>query len=454
MRIVLIASLLFANIAFAEVENAPALKVVSLKDAIALAMKNNLEIKTESFKSPIAATDITLIKGELRPKITATAGLGPIDGKKGNYLGWENTHTWGAEYIASIEAKIPLYVWGRGDDLNHAAELNTELNKQDVVKKQNEIVSKLKEAYYGWQYALSLLDFVSETQKDLDGAIKAMEEKKTKKEDILRLEVLKYQVEEKLAEIKKSVNLAQMGVAFYIGENLKLDRKAAIANEREWIELDQRELKPFEYYADLMKKNYPDIVKVGKGIEAKNSLLSSEKKSERPYFGALFKYDWAHTNQRTAQNNPFIYDPYNRSDVAFGVGITWDIDFGVKASKVDKLVLEIAELKSKELFANEGLKVLLNKSYMEVEEAQARAESLQKAYKSAKKWMANIGTSVGLGLAPAKDIVDAYTTRALVFKDYYESLYRYQMAWAALSNAVGVEVDPLLTGETPVAAAN
>jgi hypothetical protein len=28
------------------------------------------------------------------------------------------------------------------------------------------------------------------------------------------------------------------------------------------------------------------------------------------------------------------------------------------------------------------------------------------------------------------------------------------MAWAALSNAVGVEVDPLLTAEAPAAAAN
>ena len=161
-------------------------------------------------------------------------------------------------------------------------------------------------------------------------------------------------------------------------------------------------------------------------------------------FGALVKYDYAQTNQRTVQNNPFIYDPYNHSSLAAGVGLTWDIDFGVGQSKRDKLVLEIAELKSKELYAKEGLKVLLNKSYIEVEDAQRRAETLKKAYKSAKKWLTNIETSVGLGLTPAKDIIDAYTTRALVFKDYYESLYQYQMAWAHLSEAIGQEVDPLL----------
>jgi len=423
----------------------PNTKIITLKDAINLALKNNLEIKSESYKAPIAATDLTLIRGELFPKINASAGAGPINGKLGSSTSYIDTNTWGTEWIASIEAKIPLYVWGRGDDLRHAANLNVEINQLDVTKKQNEIIFKLKEAYYGWQYALSLLDFVSETQKDLDQAIKALEEKKSKKEEILRLEVFKYQIEEKKTEIEKSVKLAQMGVGFYIGQNLLLDRSSAISNEREWIEIDLRDLREFDYYLSLMNANYPDILKVGKGIQAKSDLLTSEKKSERPSFGALIKYDYAQTNQRTAQKNPFAYDPYNRSDVAIGVGITWDIDFGVKESKIDKLVLEIAELKSKEMYANEGLKVLLNKSFLEVQEAQERAETLKKAYKSAKKWMTNIGASISLGLTPAKDIVDAYTTRALVFKDYYESLYRYQMTWASLSSAVGIEVDPLLT---------
>ena len=428
----------FSSIAFAD-QN-----IVSLKDAIAKALKNNLEIKTEGYKSSIAATDLTLIKGELLPKINATAGVGPINGKKGNYAFYQDQNTWGAEWVGSIEAKIPLFVWGRVDDLKRAAQLNTELNKLDVIKKQNEIISKLKVAYYGWQYALSLLDFVSETQKDLDQAVKALEDKKGKKEDLLRLEVFKYQVDEKKLEIEKNIKLAQMGVSFYLGEELKIDSKSVIENERSWIELDSRELKSFGYYLDLMNKVTPDLQKVELGIEAKSNLLMNEKKSARPTFGALIKYDYAQTNQRTVQNNPFIYDPYNHSSIAAGVGLTWDIDFGVGQSKQDKLVLEIAELKSKELYAKEGLKVLLNKSYIEVQDAEARSLSLKKAYKSAKKWLTNIETSVGLGLTPAKDIIDAYTTRALVFKDYYESLYQYQVAWAHLSEATGQEVDPLL----------
>ena len=418
--------------------------VVTLKEAIAKALKNNLEIKTESYKSSIAATDLTLIKGELLPKISTMAGVGPINGKKGNYAFYQDQKTWGAEWIGSIEAKIPLFIWGRGDDLRNAARLNTELNKLDVIKKQNEIIGKLKVAYYGWQYALSLLDFVGETQKDLETAVKALQDKKGKKEDILRLEVFKYQVEEKKIEIEKNVKLAQMGVAFYLGEEFKIDSKSVIQNERLWIEMDQRELQSFSYYLDLMNQATPDLLKVGMGIEAKSDLLINEKKSARPMFGALIKYDYAQTNQRSVQNNPFIYDPYNHSSLAAGIGLTWDIDFGVGQSKQDKLVLEIAELKSKELYAKEGLKVLLNKSYIEVEDAQLRAETLKKAYKSAKKWLTNIETSVGLGLTPAKDIIDAYTTRALVFKDYYESLYQYQMSWAHLSEATGQEVDPLL----------
>lgn len=446
MRLILLPTLFFISLnLFADQEKvAVPLRTISLKTAIELTLKNNPEIKTESYKSAIAETDLTLIRGETLPKINTLLGVGPINGKKGNYAGWEDQKTWGAEWIGSIEAKIPLFVWGRGEDLKRAARLNTELNKQDVTKKQIEVILKLKEAYYGWQYALSLLDFVSEMQKDLEEAISALENKKAKKEDILRLEVFKYQVEEKKIEIEKNVRLAQMGVGFYLGDELKPEASSSLTNERAWIEMDERELRPLDYYLNLMKQSSPDLVKVDLGIQAKSSVLTSEKKSMRPAFGALLKYDYAQTNQRTAQNNPFIYDPYNHSTFAGGLGLTWDIDFGVKQSKQDKLVLEIAELKSKQFYAQEGLKVLLSKSYMEVEEAKVRAETLKKAYKSAKKWLTNIGASVSLGLTPAKDIIDAYTTRALVFKDYYESLYKYQMSWAHLSEATGQEVDPLL----------
>jgi outer membrane protein TolC len=310
---------------------------------------------------------------------------------------------------------------------------------------QNEIIYKLKESYYGWQYALSLLDFLNMTYNDLDGAIQALENKQTKKEDILRLEVFKYQLAEKKIEIEKNIRLAKIAINFYIGNDFSVDDSIAIKNERDWIELDKRELRSFEYYLSLMKREFPDLLKVSKGLEAKNELLLNEKKSALPVFGGMVKYDYAFTDQRTSQKNPFNYDPYNHNTLALGVGLTWNIDFGVNQSKQDKIFIEISELQSKQHFAQDGLKLLLNKSYMEVSEAENRALTLQKAYKSAKKWLTNIGTSVSLGLTPAKDIIDAYTTRAIVYKDYYEAIYNYQLAWAKLSESTGVEVDPILT---------
>ena len=419
-------------------------KVLTLKEALDLAAKNNAEVKSESYKAAIAETDLTLIKGETGLKINALAGVGPINGKKGSVLGYTNEDTWGAQWVASLEAKLPLYMWGREKNLNQAATLNAEINQLDTQKKIQEVRSKLKEAYWGWQFTSSLKDFVSETQNDLDDALKILAEKKAKKEDLLRLEVLKYQVQEKLVQIQKSAMLAKMGVLFYIGIPQSEAMTSQLENEREWIEIDERELKDFEYYLEIMKNSFPDLQKVSKGIRAKNELLANEKKSELPVFGALFKYDYAQTNQREAQRNPFVLDRYNHSDVSAGVGLTWDLDFGVKKSKQDKLILEIAELKAKEYYAEEGLTVLLHKAYMDVVEAHSRALALQKAYKTAKKWLTNIQTSVGLGLTPAKDIIDAYTTRALVYKDYYESLYNYHLAWARLSEACGQEVDPLL----------
>ena len=419
--------------------------VITLKEAISLVKTNNLEVKLENFKAMAAATDLTLIKGELAPQISILTGVGPVNGIKGNYTGYETQNTWGTEWVFSLESKIPIYAWGRQKDLTNAVNLNVEINNLDVVKKQNELIFKLKEAYYGWQYALSLLDFITDTEKDLTNAIKALEGKNAKKEDIFRLEVFKYQIAEKKIAVEKNIRLAMMGVNYYISNEINFDPKSARENERLWIELDPRELKEFDYYVSLMNQGYPDLLKVSKGIEAKNYLYNNEWKSRLPVFGGLLKYDHAATDQRTKQGNPFIYDPNNHNTFEVGVGFSWDIDFGIRESRQDRLKVEIAELKSKEHFAKNGLVVLLNKAYMDVDEAEKRAQALQKAYKSAKKWLTNIETQVSLGLTPAKDIIDAYTTRALVYKDYYESIYNYQMSWAKLSESTGSEVDPILT---------
>lgn len=420
--------------------SATAIKL-SLQEAISHALSQNAELAAERTTVAQASADRDRVAGEFGPHIEALAGVGPNYAATGDVLYGSTNHSkWGRTFLGNISVTQPLYSFGRRASYERAAEAGTKVKESGVRLKEDEVRFQVKEAYYGYLAAKSLIDFIHDARADLDRAIK--DRTKLNKKEGYRLDLFLAQVDAKEAELKKAVLLAEEALQLRIG---------AAANEtflprEEWIDTNERELKSLDSYLELARKQRGEFMQLRQGISAKHELATAEHKALFPVFAFLTKYEFADTNVRTKQISPFAYDPYNHDSLEVGVGLKWDLQWGLPQAKAAKLNAEAEELEAKSIFADRGILTEVKRAYWELEEANARLTAATTANRTTKKWLSSelMVQGSGLGNGKTDDLTAAYGARGEAVKSYYEAIYEQQLAWARLSKAAGIELDPLL----------
>lgn len=413
-------------------------RVYQLKELVAKALIHP-EIQIEQFEVNKAETLFTRIDGEMRPRMTILSGIGPNKSSTGNAINSvRSAKVDTVTYLTTIDLKIPVFMFNRQSDLHRAAEGNLKVKELDVQKKQLELVKKVKEYYYGFQYASSLNEFAGSTLKDLDDALSEMKNnKKSNNEELTKLQLFRSLAQVKKYEIEKGLALGILGLKY-----ITQDENPEV--EQDWIEYSERPLPSLETINSQLASSNIDLRKANLGMEAKQAFLTSEKKSQLPVFGIFSSFDYRSTPKAEKQTSKFAYDPYNRSDFSVGVGLIWDIDFGIKSSNVSNAQIELETLKVQEAYAKKNLPLKMEKIYLELVEAQKKATELEKSYKTSKKMLNSVASGVVLGIAPAKDIIESYTLKAQIYQQYVEAIYNYEMKLADLSFEMGKELDPAL----------
>ena len=414
---------------------------IGLKEAILLAHSGNGELKSQQIQMGQAAEDLNRVYGEFGPKVEALVGIGPTTKITGNLASSEeNKNSLGRMILGKISVVQPLITWGRKSSYTAAAQAGIAVKQAELDAKAEDITYQVKEAYYGYQYANSLLDFVSSGRADFE---KSNEDRKKKKQtaakENYKLDILLRKVEEKEAEIKKGLELAKEGFALRVGRE-----RNSVMPKDEWLILEPREKKSIDFYVKTARENRSEFKQLREGILAKKSLAMAEKKADLPVLGLFGSYEMADTNNRTHQPGYFAYDPYNRDAWAFGVGFKWDFQWGLQAAKSAKFRLEASELEEKQAYANRGIESDVHRAFLEVEEAETKYKAAYEAYKTGKKWLTGELMAYGSGLGAVDGLVEAYGARADTVKAYFEAIYQLDLAWAGLSKAVGKEIDPLL----------
>ncbi|MGE3260248.1 MAG: TolC family protein [Bacteriovoracia bacterium] len=414
---------------------------LGLAEALDRAARDNSDLRAQRFQELQSAADIKRVDGEFGPHIEMLLGGAPITKATGNAsLSKEDKHVIGRIFIGKITLTQPIYTWGRKGNYEKAAEAGVKVKEAESRQKELQLRYEVKEAYFGYQFANSLLDFIGGGKGELT---KALAERKQKKQaaakEKYRLQIFLHDVEGREAEISKYFQLAQEGFALRVGA----ERGAAIPKEK-WLIPVKREKKSVEYYIEMAAKERPEFQQLDQGKSAKRNLAIAEKKGRWPILAGLTSYDLADTNVRTVQTGAFAYDPYNKSTFTIGVGFKLDFQWGLQEAKASKFQAEADELEAKEIYARQGIATEVRKAYLELEEAEKRLQAATEGYKVGKQWLTGEAIGYGSGLGDAKGLVEAYGARAETAKNYFDAVYHHHLAWANLSKVVGAEVDPAI----------
>ncbi len=418
-----------------------AVERLTLREAIDRALDRNGDLRSQRLQIEQAADEIGRARGEFGPRVEALLGIGPITKAQGNStFVREDSGVWGRTIFGKISLMMPLFTWGRKANYENAARAGMHVKKAESEQREGQLRYDVKEAFYGYQLANSFRDFISGGKAELE---KAIAKRKTKKnepvKDSLRLEIFLHEVESREAEVAKYLELAREGLSLRLGAN-----RGQVLPKEEWLLPEPRDKKTPEYYVEQAQQSRPEFRQLAAGIFAKRSLAKAEQRALIPVLGFMASYEASETNVRTAQPGVFSYDPYNHKTTSAGIGFKWDFQWELQQSKAAKYRAEAEELELKEDYARQGIETEVRKAYLELVEAEARLKAATEGYKAGKKWLTGEAIGFASGLGSAQGVVEAYGARADTTKNYFEALFRYQMAWATLSQAVGTEVDPLL----------
>lgn len=411
---------------------------IGLMEALNRAAADNGELRAQRIQELQSASDIDRVKGEFGTHLEAVLGVGPISKATGNATGaTEDKSVIGRMFLGKFSVTQPLYSWGRNANYENAARAGVHVKQAESQQKDNDIAYSVKEAYFGFQLANSLQDFIAGGKTELEKAV-AGRKKKNAKEDY-RLNIFLHEVESREAEVQKYYQLALEGFALRVGA-----ARGSVVPKEKWLLPVSRQKKNVDYYVSVALSDRPEFRQLGEGIYAKRSLAKAEQKGVLPILAFLASYEFADTNVRTPQPGVFAYDPYNRKTVALGVGLKFDLQWGLQEAKAGKFRAEAQELEAKEIYARQGIETEVRKAYLELEEAEKRLTASTEAYKTGKRWLTGEMIGYGSGLGSSQALVDAYGARAETAKNYFEAVYRLHMAWANLSKVVGAETDPAI----------
>ncbi len=417
--------------------------VLGLDDCIAKALSAAPELGESQADIDLAASKLKEAKAHRYPQIDFLGLIGPVPQARGDQvfspdkINDTGRLTWFQRGDATLVQ--PLYTFGKISENMKAATHGIEVDRAKSEQKRNEIALQVKQYYYGLLLARELKEVVLEVREDLDKARKKAKELLDKGSpnadqlDIYKLDAFGGEVDKYLQEAEKGEALALSALRTRLG--LSADAPLDIATER--LTPEDEKVGPLSAYLDASLLQRPEYKEIKEGLQARSALVKAAKAAYYPDLFVAGYLSGAHADKRTKITNPFVPDEYNHEWGGIALGLKWHLDFGITSAKVAGEVAQYNRLVSTKDYADRNIPLQINKSYLDIQEAEKSIAATRTAYTNAKKWIVAALANYDFGIGPGKEIFDALQNYAKMRADYFRSIYNKKMARANLAYAVG-----------------
>ena len=424
----------------------PAVKVLSLDEAVTLAIRNSPEIKAEQFAVLMRQSQRAQADAARFAQLDVTVVGGPSPRARGNQLDSPDSKNSvavsGAFGLATFNVVQPLYAFGKINNLRAAATHGTAVEEARVHQKATEVAMLVREAYYGYLLAASLEALALEiggqiggtlekVQRQLDAGVAGVDNV-----DLLKLRTFQGQLEKQLNDIRQGKALALTGLRTLTGLEASLPIQLADAR----LQPLERQAPPLDESLSDAQRLRPEFVQAREGVKAFERLLAAAEADYYPLvfvglFGSL-----AEATNRSRLSNPFLYDPLMDDVLSPVVGMRWHFDLGVTAAKVDEVAAELGQVQQQHALAEQGIPFQVRQAYLELEQHQANITATRKAFRSGRQWLVAAVANFDLGVGEGKDVAEAAVAYAQLHAAYFEAVYNYNISLARLDHRAGRDV--------------
>jgi outer membrane protein TolC len=394
---------------------------LNIHEFIERGLRESTMLKARQQSVEIAGTRIQEAKASrILPNASANTAHGLVPGVKGTqgnppgslYLDptlrndWED---WAIFTRAEITAIQPIYTWGAISNAIKAAESGAKAAEATFQGEISQYETSLWELYYAKLLALELSRLVDransefrradrELEKLLEEGDDSIEDKDIYEFNIFRHEfdMMAEEVNENLKTVNRIWNLA-----------LNTDHQIVFLPEEQFLDVLEVTIGDIGYYEQRAMVSRPEMRQINAVVDAAQHGLQVARAQNYPSFFLGLSASVAVTPNRPKQDNPFIQNRTNFSNLVYGFGFRQNLNFGIMKSRQERSQIQFRQASYTKEAVTDALRLDLAERYKNVMVARSRIDHLGKAYNISNEWLRQEQLDYDLGFGDVKNLVDA-----------------------------------------------
>ena len=411
---------------------------------VAVALKHSAQIGEAAAKVKEYEALLAEVESVYYPKITGLAYLAPMYTVHGNVdhfeRKWTSIKDWGPYTHLEAVLAQPLYTFGRAEAGERAAAERVEVERARVREAELAVALEVKKLYYARLFALSMIPALDNAADTVRQALeKAQREYDTGTGEVTHVDLMKLTYGR--SEVAKYQYEAQYGAALALSAlkhimGLKESDALELADER-LPGLPDADASSLDELLAMAADKRPEWRELTHGRLAAESLAQAEIRAMYPVLFAAGQVNWDWTPMRDRQDNPYVYDVYNRLTGGVAIGLLFDLDPAKAAAKSKGADALLGELEALERFAETGIPLRVRKALGDLQKCRREVELSDDGVKATKKWMVFAAAAYLTGTGEAKDLLEGLVAFLSAKKAFYQTLQDYYVSSAELDFAVG-----------------
>ena len=413
--------------------------VVNINDCVQMAVLNNKEIRGTDFDIIAAKQKIKQARPWSSPMIEYEFLTAPaprnVDQAVESFFSGDVT----LFQKGKILVGWPVYTFGKLDIAGQLAQQGVNEKEQRKTEKTNDIVLKVKTAYYGILLAKDLRKIlknaVDHLEKEIDRRSKSEQGEESDPVELVRLKLYRFEVQSRLTQLEEKDYLAHHALRILLG----LPRATEVEVADQSLEPVQIHLKDFDYYLALAQKFRPENQLLKIALKAKELEYRLQKREAAPNigFGGLFEFGATTNSIEGLQLTDDFNDPFNYTRV--GAGLRMDGKFHNKTyqAKTKEKQAEYFKVAMEKSVGEEGLELDLREAYLDVQQNGVNFKNAREAMQTARQFVFLTKSNMDVGLGDKKDYSDALQAYLLSQGRYLEAIMKFNLAVATLEQKIG-----------------
>ncbi len=410
-------------------------KVLTLKQAIDIAIKKNHLIKEATETERVATDEYLSTKADLFPKVSANYSytrlkydpfvvFGPAKvpvGERDNYH-WDITITQPLFTGLALTTKKRMAL--TGIDLNRAERERTIM---DVVK-------QVKIAYYRILMARKFLLVADEAVEQLKAHLKDAEslfkQGMIPQNDLLRSKVALADAKQKRESARSNLDMAISSFNTLLSMDINEETDVEDVLSVHPISPDLNRL------IDEAITHRPEIRSLRLALKNADYAIRLAKALYYPEVSLVGRYEQNGDNP-TATNNEFTND----HNASITLQLRWSIfEWGKKKAEADRAVHEKSSLTYRLRQAEDDIRLEVKDAFLNLNVARQNIKTAEESLSQAKENYRITDLQYKNQIATSTDVIDARTMLTQAETNYYSALYSYLISIAELERATGMEL--------------